>query len=158
MQEKVFTKLLSDETTENQYCCDCGSKLQSGQYDQIYVSINHGIFLCHNCASIHQAHYGVEISFVKSIIDNRNISETSSIYSKEVQTCKLLNLSKWTYTQLRVLIISGVNKAFRDYMEQYDLMSDTIQKRYNSVAAQYYRDHLKNKIKGVFFFKLYKKS
>ena len=79
LQEKVFTKLLSDETTENQYCVDCGTKLHAGAsfFDQIYVSINHGIFLCHNCASIHQAHYGVEISFVKSIIDK---SETSSLY------------------------------------------------------------------------------
>ena len=137
----MFTKLLSDESTENQYCVDCGAKLQS-QYDQIYVSMNHGIFLCHNCASIHQAHYGVEISFVKSISE---VNESSaSLY----QANKLLKLSKWTYTQLRVLIISGGNKAFLDYMDQYDLTSDTIQKRYNSVAAQYYRDHLKNKIKG----------
>lgn len=109
---------------------DCGSKLAGpAQIDQIYVSINHGIFLCHNCASIHQAHYGMEISFVKSISE---VSESSlSMY----QTSKLLKLSKWTYTQLRVLIISGGNKAFQDYMDQYDLMSETIQKRYNSVAA-----------------------
>jgi hypothetical protein len=97
------------------------------QFDQIYVSINHGIFLCHNCASIHQAHYGVEISFIKSISE---VGDTS-VY----QPTKLLKLSKWTYTQLRVLIISGGNKAFQDYMDQYELMSDTIQKRYNSVAA-----------------------
>lgn len=47
-----------------------------------------------------------------------------------------------------MLIISGGNKAFRDYMDQYGLMYQTVQKRYSSVAAQYYRDHLKNKIKG----------
>jgi hypothetical protein len=39
---------------------------------------------------------------------------------------KLLKLSMWTYTQLRVLIISGGNKAFRDYMDYYDLMYDTV--------------------------------
>ena len=61
----------------------------------------------------------------------------------------MLKLSKWTYTQLRVLIISGGNRAFREYMDQYELMDEAIQKRYNSVAAQYYRDHLKNKIKGA---------
>jgi hypothetical protein len=33
-------------------------------------------------------------------------------------------------------------------MDQYELMSDPIQKRYSSVAAQYYRDHIKNKISG----------
>jgi len=61
LQEKVFTKLLNDETSENQYCVDCGTKLHGaiGQslgtqmFDNIYVSINHGIFLCHNCAHIH---------------------------------------------------------------------------------------------------------
>ena len=43
---------------------------------------------------------------------------------------------RWTYTQLRVLIISGGNRAFRDYMEQYELMSsETIQNRYNTQAA-----------------------
>ena len=62
---------------------------------------------------------------------------------------KVVKLSKWTYTQLRVLIISGGNKAFRDYLDQYDLTCETIQKRYNSVAAQYFRDHLQNKIKGA---------
>ena len=33
-------------------------------------------------------------------------------------------------------------------MDQYELMSETVQKKYSTVAAQYYRDHLKNKIKG----------
>lgn len=74
------------------------------------------------------------------------------MYSAAVSTTssggKILKLSKWTYTQLRVLIISGGNKAFRDYMDQYDLMSESVQKRYNTVAAQYYRDLIKNKIKG----------
>ena len=46
-------------------------------FDNVYVSINHGIFLCHNCAYIHQNHYGVEVSFIKSIIDNRTISDSS---------------------------------------------------------------------------------
>lgn len=31
-------------------------------------------------------------------------------------------------------------------MDQYDLMFETVQKRYNTVAAQYYRDHLRNQI------------
>lgn len=123
---------MNDDTTENQYCCDCGSKLQASSlshssnescFEQIFVSINHGIFLCHNCASIHQNNYGVEISFVKRLIDNRTIAESqNSIYASYDQSTnsqgnKVLKLSKWTYTQLRVLIISGGNRAFRDYMD-----------------------------------------
>ena len=115
--------------------------------------MNHGIFLCQNCASIHQNFYGVEVSFVKRLIDNRTINEGMSqqmIYqSSIIGQQKVLQLSKWTYTQLRVLIISGGNKAFRDHMDQYDLTHETIQKRYATVAAQYYRDHLRNKVKGV---------
>ena len=59
------------------------------------------------------------------IIDQKTESRSSWTYK----------LSKWTYSQLRVLIISGGNRAFREYMDQYDLMQETIQKRYNTVAA-----------------------
>jgi len=31
-------------------------------------------------------------------------------------------LSEWSYNQLRVMSISGGNKAFTDYMDQYELM------------------------------------
>lgn len=97
-------------------------------FQNIYVSMNHCIFLCQNCASIHQNNYGVEISFVKRLVDNRKIGRDSN-------DLKEFKLSKWTYTQLRVLIISGGNKGFTDYMNQYDLMDENIQKRYNTVAA-----------------------
>ena len=47
-----------------------------------------------------------------------------------------------------MLIISGGNRAFVNYMDQYDLMTETQQKKYSTVASQYYRDHLKNKVSG----------
>ena len=140
LEEKVFTKLLSDEAAENRFCCDCGSKLQDSSlnysglntscFDSIYVSINNGIFLCSNCAYIHQANYGVEISFVKKLMNDQVITESqSSIYASSANNesqNKVKKLSKWTYTQLRVLIIAGGNRAFREYMDQYDLMNETI--------------------------------
>ena len=73
----------------------------SEAFKRIYVSVNHGIFLCQNCALLHQTNYGVEVSFIKPAVDLPNSG------SKQ----------RWTYTQLRVLIISGGNRAFRDYME-----------------------------------------
>lgn len=91
---------------------------------------------------------------MKKLIDNRVVQEgASSLYSSQNQannstSNKVLKLSQWTYTQLRVLIISGGNRAFQDYMDTYDLMSEAVQKRYNTLAAQYYRDLLKNKING----------
>lgn len=63
LQEKVFTKLLQEET--NMYCFDCGWP------DPTHVSINHGIFLCINCATgLHIEHYPIEVSYIKSIADD----------------------------------------------------------------------------------------
>lgn len=114
LKEKVFAKLLAEE--ENQYCFDCGWQ------DPTHVSINHGIFLCTNCATgIHVEHYPVEISYIMSI-----------------------DTDEFNYLQLRVLI-NGGNKAAFDFFEVYDLQNDPVQKRYNTCAAKFYRD----KIKGM---------
>ncbi len=72
----------------------------------------------------------------------------SMIYMSSAGSSRVTRFSKWTYTQLRVLIVSGGNRAFRDYMDQFDLMDYPLQKRYSTMAAHYYRDLLKNKIKG----------
>ena len=86
-----------------------------------HVSMNHGIFLCANCATgIHLEHYPVEVSFIKSIKDD-----------------------EFNYLQLRVLI-NGGNKAAFDFFEVYDLQNEPVQKRYNTLAAQFYRDKLRD--------------
>lgn len=48
---------------------------------------------------------------------------------------QLDNLGNWTYTQLKVLLIAGGNRAFADYMNLFDLMDDKVQSRYSSMAA-----------------------
>mmetsp|Transcript_15283 Transcript_15283/g.25850 ORF Transcript_15283/g.25850 Transcript_15283/m.25850 type:complete len:154 (+) Transcript_15283:357-818(+) len=143
LQQKIFTNLLQDSLLDNQYCVDCGWKLVAGalippsqinnyqlnqsqrvqrdlainqQFKSIFVSVNHGTFLCHNCAAIHQTHYGSEISFIKTIVNDKVISEGERVAGSPHQF-RVIKLSRWTYTQLRVLINSGGNKAFRDYME-----------------------------------------
>jgi len=83
--------------------------------------MNHGIFLCENCATgIHINHYPVQVSFIKKIKG-----------------------SHFNYLQLRVLIDGG-NKAALDFFEVYDLQNEPVQKRYNTVAAQFYRDKIRN--------------
>ena len=78
--------------------------------------MNHGIFLCANYAiGIHLEHYPVEVSFIKSITEDF-----------------------FNYLQLRVLINSGNQAAF-DFFEVYDLQCEPVQKRYNTVAASWYR-------------------
>ena len=47
---------------ENKLCCDC-----RGVYPT-YISINHGILICHNCAQKH-AELGYNISYVRNIDD-----------------------------------------------------------------------------------------
>ena len=141
--------ILTDESSTNRFCIDCFSTLfdakelksaeaRDKMFSRIFVSINHGVFLCHNCAQIHQAHYGAEISFIKSIADPHLTGLVTDPNQK----------SSWTFTQLRVLIISGGNLSFRDYMDNYNLLDSPVQKRYSTVAAEYYRDVLKNKIRG----------
>ena len=74
------------------YCFDCGWP------DPTHVSINHGIFLCINCATgLHIEHYPIEVSYIKSIADD-----------------------SFNYLQLRVLI-NGGNQAALDFFEVYDL-------------------------------------
>mmetsp|Transcript_1814 Transcript_1814/g.2425 ORF Transcript_1814/g.2425 Transcript_1814/m.2425 type:complete len:95 (-) Transcript_1814:748-1032(-) len=60
MQESVFQKLLCNESNENMFCVDCGHKIfdplaapSPSAFNNIFVSLNHGIFLCMNCACVH---------------------------------------------------------------------------------------------------------
>ena len=68
---------------------------------------------------IHIVHYPIEVSCIKSIKD-----------------------SHFNYLQLRVLI-NGGNQAALEFFEVYDLQNEPCQKRYNTIAAQFYRDKLK---------------
>ena len=82
--------------------------------------------MCYNCGiGIHQIHYGVEVSFIKS-----------------------MQRDEWNHLQLRALINSG-NKQVREFMEHYDLQYESVQKRYTTVALQYHRDRLRAKIEGT---------
>eukprot|EP00347_Sterkiella_histriomuscorum_P008382 403345311 len=117
LTQRIFSKLLSDQC--NKFCFDCGTE------NPHYVSINQGIFLCFNCAmSIHRLHYGVEISYIKSVFND-----------------------PWNHQQLRVLIKSG-NKELKEFLEFYDLLYEPIQKRYNTQAMQFYRDRLRATVDG----------
>ena len=79
--------------------------------EKVHVSVNHAIFLCANCARIHQENYGAEVSFIKPVLDLQ-IVDAESLQIESYQSA----FEKWSYTQMRVLQIAGGNQAFRDFM------------------------------------------
>ena len=80
-----------------------GPRLTLGWENPTHVSINHGIFLCANCAvGIHIEHYPVEVSYIKSIAED-----------------------EFNYLQLRVLINGGNQNAYT-FFEAYDLINEPV--------------------------------
>jgi len=45
-------------------------------------------------------------------------------------------------------LINSGNKQLREFLEPYDIMYDSVQKRYSTIAMQFYREKLKAKIEG----------
>ena len=62
-------------------------------------------------------------------------------YTAQVSFVKGIFTHSFNCLQMRVLINGGNRKA-SEFYERYDLMQTSIQKRYSSVAAQYYRTQL----------------
>jgi len=71
-----------------------------------------------NCAAIHRS-MGLNASFVRS-----------------------LGMDTWSEKQLRLMALGG-NKKLRDHFQNYDLNDETVQVRYNTKAADYYRKLLR---------------
>jgi ADP-ribosylation factor GTPase-activating protein 1 len=58
----AFEQLMKEPS--NRYCFDCNSPYPK------WASLNHGIYICLNCAGLHRG-LGVQMSFVRSItMDN----------------------------------------------------------------------------------------
>jgi hypothetical protein len=103
---------------DNSRCFDCGRSVAQ------WASVNHGIYLCLECSGQHRS-LGTHISFVRS-----------------------LSMDSWTMGQLN-LMKSGGNRRFSDFISNYSFPpSYSIQQKYYSRAAEYYRQLLKGEAEG----------
>ena len=108
--DEIFARLFS--LPDNKACIDCASsQIES-------CSINHGLFLCQNCADCHRK-FKNGISIIKSIKKH-----------------------SWTENELNLMIIGG-NMKFRTFLVRYRFPKEyTLEEKYMTIAICYYREML----------------
>lgn len=100
----------------NSVCVDCGSEKPK------WASMNNGVFLCLKCAGIHRG-FGMSISLIRS-----------------------LQIDSWTENQL-LYLTKGGNNNFKNNLSEFNIAETaTLDIKYKSKAADYYRKFLKNEV------------
>ncbi|CDW79935.1 probable adp-ribosylation factor gtpase-activating protein agd9-like [Stylonychia lemnae] len=97
-----------------------------GQQNPQWASVSNGVFLCPSCSALHRT-LGVYYSSIRS-----------------------MTIDSWGERALKMMSLGG-NKNLKEFFKKYDLLEESSDNRYKTIAADFYRQRLRQIVDGQMF-------